>query len=136
MEKRYETYTRWLSEFVKYFIAGGLAFIVDFSILMLLYRLFHVHYLMATAIGLLFGFTITYLLSIKWVFRYRSVSDQKSEVSIFFFIGIIGFILSELIMWIGVDILLSTVSMTKLIATGIVFVWNFVIRKILLFRSS
>ncbi len=136
MEKRYETYTRWLSEFVKYFIAGGLAFIVDFSILMLLYRLFHVHYLMATAIGLLFGFTITYLLSIKWVFRYRSVSDQKSEVSIFFFIGIIGFILSELIMWIGVDILLLTVPMTKLIAAGIVFVWNFLIRKILLFRSS
>jgi len=135
MEKDYDTYARWLSEFLKYFVAGGLAFVFDFSVLMLLYRIFHVHYLIAAAIGLLFGFTITYVLSIKWVFRNRSVSDQRSEVSIFFVIGMVGFVLSELIMWIGVDILLFTVPMTKLIATGIVFVWNFLIRKILLFRS-
>lgn len=133
---KYMTYWKQsFQEFIRYFIAGGIAFVADFCVLMFLYKVFNVHYLIASAIGLLIGFVTVYLLSIKWVFKKRAVKNKKIEVVIFLLIGGVGFILNELIMWVSVEYLALVVSLSKIIATGVVFIWNFTARKYILFRS-
>lgn len=125
-----------LPEFLKYLVAGGIAFIFDFCITILLYKAFKIHYLFAAGIGVIVGMLIAYLLSIKWVFVNRSVTNNKIELGLFLLIGIIGFSIHEYIMWFSVETILINVPVSKIIATVIVFVWNFTARKIFLFSRK
>jgi len=47
---------------------------------------------------------------------------------------LIGLVLTEVILWFGTDYLGMDYRLSKLIAVGSVFVWNFGARKLLLFR--
>lgn len=136
LENLKRLYAGLVSELLKYIIAGGIAFIIDFSTLMFLYKIFDVHYLKAAAIGLFVGLITTYILSVKWVFRNRVIANTTAEFGIFITIGLIGFMLNESIIWFSVEKMLLPVSVSKLIATGIIFIWNFTARKIILFRSK
>jgi len=126
----------WIPELIRYVYAGGIAFVLDFLVLMVLYKVFDVYYLTATAIGLIVGLFTTYLLSIKWVFNNRAVSNRTSELGIFLLIGSIGFLINEYVIWISVETLLLNVPVSKVIATAVVFIWNFTARKVILFRKQ
>lgn len=126
----------WKSEFVKYVLAGGVAFVFDFSITILLYEFLHIHYLVAAGIGIILGMMVSYLLSIKWVFTHRSISDKQIELGVFSLIGIIGFLFHEYLMWFFVENILISVPGSKIIATIIVFIWNYTVRKFFLFREK
>ena len=58
-----------LIQFIRYFFAGGLAFVVDFALFALCLRVFGLHYLWANFIGLIAGLVINYVISILWVFK-------------------------------------------------------------------
>jgi putative flippase GtrA len=121
----------------RYLISGGTAFLIDTGLLALLTELFgQEHLLLWTAIAFLTGLLVTYLFSILWVFDNRSMKSRTAEVAIFVLIGVIGLGFTELLMWLfaqkaGLHYLLS-----KIITTVIVFIWNFVAKKLLLFRSK
>ena len=121
-------------EFRKYVIVGGIAFAVDFTTLFLLTSVFHIHYLYSAAIGFVLGLTCNYVLSIRWVFSSRNVSNRYVEYGIFALIGVVGLGLNEGVIWLltaggGLHYTLSKIG-----AAGIVFLWNFSCRKFLLFR--
>ncbi len=121
----------------RYLISGGTAFLIDTGLLALLTELFgQEHLLLWTAIAFLTGLLVTYLFSILWVFDNRSMKSRTAEVAIFVLIGVVGLGFTELLMWLfaqkaGLHYLLS-----KIITTVIVFIWNFVAKKLLLFRSK
>ncbi len=56
----------------------------------------------------------------------------KKNFIIFIVFSVIGLGLTELIMWLGVDIMKISYLIVKIIATAIVMVFNFVTRKIFL----
>lgn len=125
----------WIPELIRYVYAGGIAFVLDFLVMMVLYKVFGVYYLTATAIGLIVGLFTTYLLSIKWVFNNRAMSNRTTELSIFLLIGSIGFLIHEYVIWVSVEALLINVPISKIIATAVVFFWNFTARKVILFKK-
>ncbi|MBI9012896.1 MAG: GtrA family protein [Clostridiales bacterium] len=125
----------WFPELIRYVFAGGIAFVLDFLVLMVLYKVFDVYYLTATALGLIVGLFTTYLLSIKWVFNNRAVSNRTSELSLFLLIGSIGFLINEYVIWVSVEALFLSVPVSKVVATAIVFFWNFTARKVILFKK-
>lgn len=125
-----------LIQLFRYGFVGGAAFIVDYGILILLTELFGLHYLLSATISFLLGLITNYLLSISWVFNKRSVSNRWTEFFIFSVIGIIGLGLNNLIMYLCTEKVLIHYTISKIVATVIVFFWNFLARKALLFKEK
>ena len=122
------------NELVRYFIASGIALLVDVGTLYLLTELAGLHYLYSAAIGFIFGLTTVYILSVRWVFTKRRVKNTYHEALIFAMIGVGGLGVNEFGMFVLTDKLLFHFMVSKLLVTALVFTWNFGIRKLLLFR--
>lgn len=119
----------------RYLFSGGIAFIVDFGLLYLLTDILNVHYLLSSIISFSAGLIITYLFSIFWIFNERRLNNRTYEFLVFCLIGAIGLLLTSLFMWAFTDILQIHYLFSKVITTIIVFVWNFVAKKIILFTK-
>lgn len=120
-------------EFLRYFIVGGIAFVADFSLLYIFATFTEMHYLIANALAFCAGLIINYILSITWVFSKRKLECRKKEFTIFLLVGLVGLLLNELILWLLMEYAMLYLMYSKLIATAVVFFWNFIARKILLF---
>lgn len=121
----------------RYLFVGGISAVVDTSIFAIFVIPLNTHYLVAQTFGFLAGITTNYLLSISWVFE-RS-RRSLSETSLFLATGIIGLLLSYLLLWIFIDILRLTAfenMAAKLLTITLVFIWNFTSRKILVFQKQ
>lgn len=124
-----------LRELVLYGFASALALGLDWGLLLLLTRL-GVNYLVASATGFLSGMAVTYVLSVSVVFRHRAVADRRSEFAGFLAVGLAGLVLTQGLMALWVGGLHMGPGLSKIPTAGIVFVFNFVVRKALLFRAE
>ena len=120
----------------RYIIVGAIAFTFDFGTLLFLTEILNIYYLVSAAFAFIMGITINYVLSISWVFKYRTIEKKWIELGIFSLIGFTGLIYNELIMWFFTDYIdFSHYSVSKIISSGLVFFWNFFAKKYLLFRK-
>jgi len=117
----------------RYGFVGGTAFVVDFSVLYVLTRFAGLYYLLSAAIAFIIGLAVNYLLSISWVFNRRKVNNRFSELFIFTVIGIVGLLLTSLLMWLFTEQAGLFYLISKIITTAIVLIWNFTARKLILF---
>src|SRR5574337_1302070 len=122
------------SEFFRYFLVGGFAFICDTLTLFSLTHFLKVNYLVSAPIGFLAGTVVNYVLSRAWVFQRRTLKSTSAELAIFTLIGVVGLGLNELILW----FFQSKLGIYYLFAKGVsgvtVLIWNFGARKVALFR--
>jgi putative flippase GtrA len=124
-----------LHEFIRYFGASAAALAVDAGLLALLTSVLGVPYLWSGAVGFTAGLTVVYLLSIKWVFQNRSLTDARAEAAIFAVIGVVGLGLNEAVLYALVELVDLHYGVAKLASVAVVFSWNFGARKYLLFRA-
>ena len=78
---------------------------------------------------------MNYVLSLTFVFRRKDNCGSGKSVAaflIFTVVGVIGLGLTELIMYLGTELLHISYLIVK-IAAAIVLVWNYVGRKVLIF---
>lgn len=122
-----------LGQFIRYLFVGGFAAIIDTGCLYVLNARFSVSHLAAAAAGFALGLLINYIFSIIWVFE--STGDFKGEFAVFSLIGISGLGWTELIMWVSVDHAHAPVLAAKILALGIVLIWNFAMRKKFVFED-
>ena len=121
-------------QLVRYFFAGGLAFIIDFCALFILTEYLNIHYLLSAPLAFLLGLVTSYILSIKWVFDKRNISRKSVEFVIFALVGLVGLLLNQVFIWFFTEIMILYYMFSKIISSGIVFLWNFSMKKYLLFR--
>jgi len=120
-------------EFARYFVAGSLAFLSDFSVFLLLTYSFNVHYLVANIAGFCLGLTVSYLLCIRWVFKQRTYGTPKVELPVFLAISLVMLLVGELILLALVESISLPSAMAKIVMTGMIFIGNFLLKKFLLF---
>jgi len=120
-------------EGIRYFAASAIALGADFGTYIGLLRLAGVHYLVAAPVGFALGLATIYVLSIRWVFKERRIADRRAEFALFALIGFGGMALNQVIIYTGVQWLTLSPELAKVISAGVVFCFNFVSRKLLLF---
>jgi putative flippase GtrA len=140
-----------VAQILKFGVVGGLSFVIDFVITLIISavcRSLGMNVAMSATIGGLFGFCISlifnYFMSMRFVFERRDDINRGKEFTIFALLSIIGLGLNELILYFGVIICeksapvlvtnypSAVTAAVKMIATGIVMVYNFVSRKMTL----
>lgn len=121
-----------LLQIFKFVIVGGLAFVIDYVTLIICKEIFHLNTLLSAAIAFTVSVIVNYILSVKWVFDVNKNNSEKRNFIIFIIFSVIGLGLTELIMWLGTDVMGISYLIIKIIATIIVMVFNFITRKLFL----
>jgi putative flippase GtrA len=131
-----KSFGRVADEGIRYLLASAFALAVDFGLYVALIRLAEVHYLIAAPLGFAFGLATIYLLSVRWVFGYRRLAGRRTEFALFAVIGLAGMALNQGIIYAAVQWMPGSYEIAKLISAGMVFCFNFISRKLLLFTRK
>lgn len=138
-----------IDQILKFGVVGFIAFFIDFGIFKLLSSVFGVYYLVANFFGFTISLIFNYIASMTFVFERKENTDKKAEFVIFTVLSVIGLLLNELIIYLCIEgvyehmpLLMSYMNrhwaetFGKVIATGIVMVYNFITRKIFLEKKD
>ncbi len=130
-----------IKQFFSYFCVGGISALVEWILFFLLEYFLNLQYLLAVFISFLFSTTVNYFLGRTFTFKSSSYEKKKVKEFLFVFgVSALGLLFNFILMYIFVDIvgmntnLLKTVA--KICSTGIVFLWNFLSRKFLIYKES
>lgn len=147
-----------IKEFLRYVLVGGIAFVVDFGVFWVFRDLIFggkdstAIIIVSTTAGFVAGIIVNYLLSMKIVFTTDKQQQQGRNIGAlitFAVVGLVGLGLTNLLQWLGESKLLATgfgvkidelfFNQGKLIVrcfvSGVVLVWNYVGRKIFVFKD-
>lgn len=127
---------RVIAELRRYVLAGGVAFFVDFSALFLLTEYAGWHYMISATCAFLLGLVTNYACSIRYVFQHRSRSNRRLEFAIFSAIGITGLLINNFCLFILTEKAGAHYLASKIIAAAIVLMFNFSLRRSLLFTPK
>ena len=118
-----------LLQIFKFVIVGGTATILDWIIYYICYNFFHIEPLIANIISFTISVIYNYIASVTWVFDVNKEKDSKRNFVLFIIFSVIGLGLNELILFICIDKIHIMDLISKVIATAIVMVFNFITRK-------
>jgi putative flippase GtrA len=120
-------------EIVRYFAVSLVALGVDFACLLAFVEA-GLHYLAANALAFALGAVAAYVGSVRWAFSRRRLSDRGLEFALFAGIGVAGLLVNELVLWAGVAVATSSLTVAKLGAAAASFLFNYGMRRAILFR--
>ncbi len=118
-----------LGQIAGFGVVGVIAFVIDYGLLILLTELLGMPYLVSATISFIVSTVFNYLASMRYVFAHKEGMSRRREFVVFVILSTIGLGLNDLFMWLGTDLLGVPYYLTKIVATGLVMVWNFVTRK-------
>lgn len=138
-----------LFEFVRYCIVGGVSAVVDLLVnYVFLYFIFKAstqdtaRVILSVAIGFVAGLVCNFVLSNLFVFTDKEQREKGNTLSaflIFAAVGLIGLLLTEVLTWAGTLVIPDTGIMYILlscIVKGVVLIWNYVGRKIFVYKGK
>jgi putative flippase GtrA len=121
---------------VRYFLVAGAGAVVDIAVFAGLIYLVGVHYLWAGVAGFLLATLVNYLLSIRFVFLSGGRFPRLVELGVIYAVSATGLVWHQLILYFSVEKLLMHVMVAKLLALGLVFFWNYLLRKHFIFARK
>ena len=117
----------------KYALVGGIAFLLDFSMLYVLTDYLHIYYILSATAAFIAGLLCNYILSVYWVFNERALSNKLAEFLVFSLIGVIGLLLNDGLIWTLTEAGKMHYLASKVLAAIVIFFWNFFARRQILF---
>jgi len=135
-----------LIKFIRYSVVGAVASLVDITVFCVFANIMHANYILANVFAFIAGSVTNYYFSTRWVFG-RPQFNYYLGFILCTLIGFIGLIFSSFIMYILIDqklILYLSPDMgmglmkfaAKIIATIIVFFWNYGARRLFIYRRE
>lgn len=120
-----------ITQIIKFGLVGFLCFFIDYGVLYFMTELLGIYYLVSSAVSFSLSVIVNYILSMKYVFESRNTNKLK-EFIIFVWLSLFGLGINQFLMWFCVEILNVYYLISKILATAIVMIYNFVTRKLIL----
>ena len=125
-----------ISQIIKFGFVGFLCFFIDYGIMVFLTEALKINYLISSGCSFSVSVIVNYILSIKFVFDADSDANKVKQFLVFLFFSIGGLIINQIVMWVAVDLLGIFYMISKIGATAIVMVYNFITRKLFIEKKS
>lgn len=125
-----------ISQIIKFGFVGFLCFFIDYGIMVFLTEALKINYLISSGCSFSVSVIVNYILSIKFVFDADRDANKVKQFLVFLFFSIGGLIINQIVMWVAVDLLGIFYMISKIGATAIVMVYNFITRKLFIEKKS
>ncbi len=119
---------RLIIQFLKFSAVGLSAFAIDYALFVVLHLL-GTSYLIANIVSYTLANIYNFLLSMKYVFAGRTGQSRMEQGVIFTILSIVGLGLNELFLWLLVQFIIPLPVVSKVIATFLVMIFNYITRK-------
>jgi putative flippase GtrA len=119
----------------RYFVVGGIASVVDIGLFLFFAKYLGLPYLRVAAATFVLATLVNYWLSIRFVFVSGQRFRRRWELALVFAVSFTGLVFNSLILWLCVEKLRFDLLLAKVAATGVVFFWNFLARRIFVFGA-
>ena len=122
-----------IKKFISYFFVGGCAAIVEW-VSFAISNIF-LNYVYSTIIAFLLATTFNYFLGKALTFK--NYEHSKKDLIGVFVVSGIGLLLNVILMKLLIEVIgLKIEILAKIISTGIVFIWNYISRRIFIYKES
>jgi putative flippase GtrA len=121
---------------IKYFFVGGLAAIIDVGLFFIFAKYLSYPYLLVGFITFIIATFVNYYLSIKFVFESGSRFKKQKEVFLIYIVSAISLLLNLSLLYCFHEILFFDIGISKIIVTGLLFFFNYSIRRFFVFAKK
>jgi len=118
-----------LIQIFKFIIVGGISTIIDFVCLIIFKEVLKLNVLLSNTLAFSISVIYNYWASLKFVFKVDKTKSKRKNFIIFMIFSIIGLLLNNIVVFLGIDILNIHYIFAKVFATIVVMIFNFVTRK-------
>ncbi len=144
-----------LCEIIRFVIVGGIATLIDFLVTAIILYLFDpslypkfynvwinggdpttIAAVISSGLGFCISLVANYLLSVLFVYEEKGNSKTIKGIILFVVLSVGGLLLNMLGMWLGYDICGINEWITKIAMTLIVLIYNYVTRKLFIFKRE
>ena len=125
-----------IAQIMKFGVVGVICFFIDYGLMIFLTEAMNISYLISSGISFTVSVIVNYILSLKYVFVAEEGNNKIVEFLIFVLLSTIGLGINQLLMWMCVERLNIFYMISKIAVTGIVMVYNFITRKLILEKKD
>ena len=122
-------------QFLRFAFIGGSCFVLEMILFIYLKNTFgegYIYFINSFAFSL--AVVLNYIVSRFWVFEAGRYSVGK-EFLAFVGVAVVALLMSNAILWVGINQLHMNALFSKLLAVVIVLIWNFIMKKYLVFKG-
>lgn len=123
-----------IKQLILYGIIGCLSASVDFAFYNVLTSCIGLHYIMANSLSVLTGILTSF--SLNRAFNFKVTDKVVVRFSLFLTSGVLGLLLSNAILWLGVDKCHFSEVGTKVISIFVVALLQFIFNKFITFKQT
>ena len=131
-----------LKQLISYVFVGGIAAIVEWVFFWFFSNVLNLNYILATVLAFMFSTAANLILGRVWTFKDNKAYEGKrvKETVLIYAVSALGLLFNMLLMYLFVSVIGWNTSflkvISKILSTGIVFFWNFFIRKLVIYRKK
>ena len=124
-----------IEQIMKFGVVGFICFGIDYGLMILLTEAAGISYLVSSGLSFSISVIVNYTLSLKFVFETNQENNKIVEFLVFIILSVIGLGINQVLMWVCVDKFHIFYMISKVGVTGVVMVYNFDTRKLILEKS-
>jgi len=121
---------------VRYFFVGAVAAAVDIGLFTVFARLLGYNYLVVAGCTFVVATLVNYWLGVRHVFESGARFSRSRELVLVFTVSTVGLAINQGVLFVAAAKLGLDLVLSKILATGVVFVWNYQLRANFVFKAQ
>ena len=121
---------------IKYLIVGGASFIFDFLLFVFFLQLLGIYYLFSATLSFLIATSLNFYLSQNYAFKGLKKFSSINTFGLIFLVSVGGLFINMSFLYIFYELFFINVFISKVLSAGIAFIFNYSLRKFLIFKSK